>query len=264
MSKNESEKMYRCDAINNILQWIQQSNTPCHQNVQVCGYRAGPQDNWLITQLINRTVNGTRLPQVSVMMEFELRDCDTTLNCQQTFNTHIYETSTEMARNSVNNYQQVQRVSPVDTSDNRIKNETIIIDFTTNRSSFYFAIQDETTCIVITRLIVFYTVCPAQTANLIHYPETPAPMASNLYEGLLNISVPATCIENAQPENGVAPIVTCSAEGIWGWPAMGCHCIRGLFRELVNDSETCNRKALIVLNINFFNVFMQYQHSYQL
>ena len=64
--------------------------------VQVCGFRAGPQNNWLITQLINSTIiNRTRLPQVSVMIEFEQRDCDITLNCQQTFNTHIYETSSE-------------------------------------------------------------------------------------------------------------------------------------------------------------------------
>ena len=75
-------------------------------NVQVCGFRAGPQDNWLITQLINRTVNGIRLPQVSVMIEFELRDCDVTLNCLRSFNTHIYETSAEnsAAARSIINY----------------------------------------------------------------------------------------------------------------------------------------------------------------
>ena len=76
------------------MQWIQNSLTPCQQTVQVCGFSVGPQDNWLITQLINRTVNGTRLPQVSVMIELELRDCDVTLNCQRIFNTHIYEIST--------------------------------------------------------------------------------------------------------------------------------------------------------------------------
>ena len=223
----------------------------------MCGFRAGAQNNWLITQLINRTVNGTRLSQVSVTLEFEQRGCDTTLNCQRTFNTHIYETSFEnstgMARN-VNNYQQVQRVSPVYTVGNRVRNETIIINFTTNHSSFYFAIQDETTCMVITRLIIFYTVCPAQTANLIHYPETIA--SSSLYEGLPNISISTTCIENAQPGNGLAPLVTCSAEGIWASvPAAGagCHCVPGYFREKINESEICSCKALITC----------IQHSYQ-
>ena len=96
------------------IQWIQQSNTPCQHSVHVCGFPAGPQNNWLITQLINRTVNGTRLPQVSVMIVFEIRDCVIASNCQQLFNTHIYETSTEnsAAARNISNYRQVRRVSP--------------------------------------------------------------------------------------------------------------------------------------------------------
>jgi hypothetical protein len=140
----------------------------------------------------------------------------------------------------------VERVSPVDTSGSSVSNKIITINFNTNHSSFYFAIQDEATCIVTTRLIVFYTVCPAQTNNLIYYPETIIPPPSHNYE---NLSISATCIENAEPENELAPVVTCSADGVWvdsaPWPGMGCQCIRGYFRERVNDSETCKRKALI-------------------
>ena len=206
-------------------------------------------------------MNGTRLPQVSVMIEFEQRGCDTILNCQQTFNTHIYEASIENstgAARNVNNYQQVQRVLPVYTSGYRVSNETITINFTTNHSSFYVAVQDETTCMVITRLIIFYTVCPAQTANLIHYPET---IASSLYEGLPNIiSISAQCVENAQPENGLALLVTCSAEGIWASvPAAGagCQCVPGYFREKFNDSELCSCKALITCIQNSYQYTMQ-------
>jgi hypothetical protein len=88
--------------------------------------------------------------------------------------------------------------------------------------------------------------------NLIHYPETIIPPPStNHYENVSNFSVSATCIENAEPENGLAPVVTCSADGVWvdmysaPWPGVGCQCIRGYFRERVNDSETCKRKALV-------------------
>ncbi len=51
----------------------QQSYTPCRQDVSVCGFASGNQDNWLITQhiMINRVVKGTKLPQVSVLVEFE-------------------------------------------------------------------------------------------------------------------------------------------------------------------------------------------------
>jgi hypothetical protein len=229
------------------LQWIQQSNTPCKQTVQVCGFSAGLQDNWLITQLINRTVNGTRLPQVSVTIEFELRNCLTALNCQQTFSTHVYETSTSNsgAARDINNYQQVERVSPVTTSDRSVSNEVITINFNTNHSSFYFAIQDEATCIVITRLIVFYTLCLAQTDSLIQYPETIARGSQSSFqeeEGVPQIS--ASCVENAQPENGIAPVISgCLVGGIWGSvvPGAGCQCLPGHFRE----NESCTRKCIV-------------------
>ena len=213
----------------------------------MCGFSAGPQDNWLITQLINRTVNGIKLPQVSVIIEFEQRGCDASLNSTQIFNTHIYETfSLDTAgRRNVTLYRQVKQISSNITTGAK----TIDLNFYTNHSSFYFAIRDETTCIVITRLVVFYKVCEAQTINLIHYPETIAGPSSP-YEDLSNISVPATCIENAQPENGLAPLVACSADGVWmdsvPWPGVGCQCIQGYFRETFNDSETCKRKAYIL------------------
>ena len=171
--------------------------------------------------------------------------CDTTLNCQRTFNTHLYETSFETltgAARNVNNYHQVQRISLTSTSGNRV-NKTMIVNFNTSHSYFYFAIQDETSCILITRLVIFYYVCPAQTSSLIHYPETIASFSS--YEDLSNVS--ATCVENAEPEDGLAPVVTCAAEGTWEsiTPQVGCRCIPGYFREKLNDSETCNCKTYL-------------------
>ena len=226
------------------MQWIQQSNTPCQQSVQVCGFSAGPQDNWLITQLINRTVNGTRIPQVSVTIEFEQRGCDASLNCTQTFNTHIYEISSldTAGRRNVKRYQQVQRISSNVTTGARV-NETINLNFSTNHSSFYFAIQDETTCIVITRLIILYTlICPAQIDNLIRYPETMAISQSNFRE---DNEISVSCVENAQPENGVAPVISgCSVGGIWGnvIQGAGCQCLPGYFRE----NETCSRMCILL------------------
>jgi hypothetical protein len=208
----------------------------------VCGFSAGAQDNWLITQLINRTVNGTRLCQVSVTIEFELRNCDSSSNCQRTFNTHIYEISTEngTAARDTANYRQIDRISPDITTGARV-NETIEIHFNTNHSSFYFAIQDETTCIVITRLIVFYTLCLAQTDNLIQYPETIARGSQSSFQEEEVPQILASCVENAQPENGVVTVISgCSVGGIWGSviPGAGCQCLPGHFRE----NETCARK----------------------
>ena len=221
-----------------FIQWIQASNTPCVQSVQVCGFSAGPQDNWLITQLINRTVNGTRLPQVSVTIEFELRNCDVTLNCQRTFNTHVYETSVEnatAARNIIN-YRQVRRVSPDITTGARV-NETIVVDFNTNHSSFYFAIQDETTCIAITRLIVFYHICPGTTIGLSHVPETIASVRI-----FLPVVVEGHCTENARTDDGSSPKFFCSLYGVWTSIGGGCHCVPGYAYNRVNGECTSSSK----------------------
>ena len=226
------------------MQWIQQSNTPCQQSVQVCGYRAGMQNNWLITQLISRTVDGSRLPQASVMIEFEQRDCDVTLNCQRTFNTHVFETSSVNidAARTLSNYRQVRRVSPDDTTGARV-NETVHIDFNTEHSSFYFAIQDETSCIVVTRVIVFYSVCPMQTSDLIRHPETRAPRASTSNApGDPPIAVTASCVENTVTETGQDPIVFCSSGGLWSTSGKGCQCQPGL---VVNEAGTCLRELKV-------------------
>ena len=216
------------------LQWVQESNTQCQQSVQVCDFFNGLQDNWLITQLINRTVNGTRLPQVSVTIELEQQGCTTELSCQQSFNAHVYETSSEndAAARNINNYRQVQRITPVKTTSEK-ENITITFTFNTGHSSFYFAIQDEGTCITITRLIVFYHVCPSQTIDLTHTPETIAPVT-----GSPPITVKGHCVEKALTEDDCAPKLTCSPGGIWT-PLLGsgCSCEQGYSHYKAN--ETC-------------------------
>ena len=207
------------------MQWIQQSNTPCHQSVQVCGFSGGPQDNWLITQLINRTVNGIRVSQVNVTIEFEFRNCDITLNCQRTFNTHIYETSTEngTAARNISNYRQVQRVSS-DTAGTRM-NKTVVANLNSNHSSFYFAIQDESSCLVVTRLLVFYHAC---STSLLTGP-------SRVREGAgtskyFNDLVRGYCVENAQTKNNHTNfLIVCLKEGIWyPFDVEGqCQCLPG-------------------------------------
>ena len=176
-------------------------------------------------------MNGFRLPQVSVLIEFEQRNCDITLNCQRIFNTHVFETSSvdsAEARN-VNNYRQVRRVSPSVTDGSRV-NETVDIDFTTAHSSFYFSIEDETSCIVVTRVIVFYTVCPAQAVDMISYPLTIVPVT-----GTTTLST--TCVDNAEPV-GAQPKVACSPDGSWDALVSQCRCQPGA----VSVSGACIRK----------------------
>ena len=197
----------------------------------MCGFPAGAQSNWLLTQLINRTVDGHPLSQVSVLIEFELQNCDVTLNCQRTFNTYVYETSlaSDAARRNISNYRQVRRVSPDITTGARV-NATVVVTFQTNEPLFYFAVEDETTCIVITRMIVFYNVCPNQTIALVSAPEIIAP-ATGFAE------VEGSCAINAETEDGNAPRLICSPDGTWTVLGSGCRCAPG--SDFVNGSCSC-------------------------
>jgi hypothetical protein len=205
----------------------------------VCGYHAGPQSNWLLTQLINRTVDGTPLSQVSVLIEFELQNCDVTLNCQRTFNTYVYETSlaSDATRRNLSNYHQVRRVSPDVTTGTRV-NETVIVTFQTNEPLFYFAVEDETTCIVLTRIIVFYNVCPNQIINLVFPPEIIAPATGFT-------TMDGSCASNAVTEDGNAPRLICSSAGMWSVLGSGCRCAPG--SGFVDGS--CSRELKITLRL---------------
>ena len=191
------------------------------------------QNNWLITQLINRTVDGARLPQVSVLIEFEMQGCAVASNCQRTFNTHVYETSAvdSLTARNARNYRQVKRVSSYN-AGSRL-NETVTVNFNTSHSSFYFAIQDETTCVVITRLIIFYYVCPEQTVNLVHYPQTIAPISDT-------VIVTPSCVSNAEVADVRSPPrLACTNEGRWYHFIGSCSCIPGYLNNQYESTESC-------------------------
>ncbi len=217
------------------MQWSQNTNTPCRQDVSVCGFNSGNQNNWLITQHINRVVNGTKLPQVSVLVEFEQAGCDQ--GCQRTFVLEAYETSTvdsTTARNTAN-YRQIDRVAPFDDSGTVSQNQTREMNFQTNEDGFYLAIRDESTCIVVSRLLVFYNVCPQETVGLVMQPETRAPIIERLSTP---IEVTAQCVTRASPDNGGAPRLTCSQGGVWGTIAgSGCTCNPGFVAS--EDGTLC-------------------------
>ena len=118
---------------------------------------------------------------------------------------YIYETSEDANRRDISRYRQIQRVS-ANSLDGNTVNETVTVDFNTNNSSFYLAIRDETTCILITRVIVFYGTCPRQLQDKVIFPETIAPIV-----GGSPVTVNALCIENAEPVGDSPTRLICSA-----------------------------------------------------
>ena len=168
--------------------------------VAVCGFTAGTQDNWIITQHISRIVNGTALQQVTVQVDFVMNTCDIENNCRRSFAIHKYETSTvnTTAARNLSNYEFLGLIVLRDGSGTVRENGSVNINFDTEATAFYLGIQDETTCIFIHRVLVFYYVCPAVTSDLITRPETIAPIIGAS-------QVVGQCVENASPESGAGP-----------------------------------------------------------
>ena len=217
----------------------------------MCGFEVGPQDNWLITQYISTVVNDTRLPQVSVIVEYELVGC-TSLQCQRTFVVNVYETSTE--DNSIaadtTNYRFVDRIATDDDTGQTRQNRTVDVNLNGNANGIYLAIRDETTCMVITRMLVFYSVCPGGAVDFVMRPETLAPI---VMRNPIPLKVNAECVAGASPENGEGAILNCNQGGTWTVvPGAGCQCDPGFMaaengRSCTGTSLACNESVDIVI-----------------
>ena len=227
---------HTCDILPSS-QSIQATNLTCRQGVTLCGLSAGRQGKWLITQHISRVVNGTALQQVSVKVDFTLNSCTEMNNCTRRFVLHKFETSTinATAARNLGNYQIVRMIGPRDVSTPTVReNASVEINFGRGATGFYLGIQERDSCITINRLLVFYYVCPAETDDLIIHPETVAPVIGDT----TLIEVNGTCVENASPENGAEPRLTCSQNGDWSENSGdGCVCNRQFL--LSSDGRSC-------------------------
>ena len=178
-----------------------------------------------------------------MQVEFDLTGC-TTLMCQRTFVLNEYETSTEnsTAARDTTNYQIVMRVGTEDDSVLTRQNQTTEINFESEESGFYVALLDEGTCIAVTRIIVFYNVCPEENEELVMRPETIAPIVERIPNA---ITVTAECVAGASPDNGNVAILICSQNGIWTTiPGSGCSCNPGLSTSV--DGRSCLGEFVII------------------
>ena len=215
----------------------------------VCGFSAGSQDNWIITQHISRMVNGTALQQVTVQVDFIMNTCNIQNNCRRSFAIHKYETSTinTTAARNLSNYQFVGRIVPRDGSGTVRENGSVNINFATEATGFYLGIQDETSCVLIHRVLVFYYVCPAVTSDLITHPETIAPVIGAS-------QVVGQCVENASPVSGTGPRFVCSQNGIWS-SNIGTECVCGSGFQSSSDSRSCVGMLSVCLSAFLSDLF---------
>ena len=206
----------------------------------MCGLDHGAQENWLITQHISRELaGGQRLRKVTVQFSVALNSrCDISPHigpqCRRSFDVYKWQTSTidrDGARNT-SNYDRVDRVSLQASDRFGPSIESLDIDLDAE-SGFYLAVVDLGTCITITRILVFYYVCPAETSQLITRPETIQALSMNN----LVVTITGECIGNSSTESGSPPLVNCDEKGQWNVITQ-CHCNPGY--ELDDTQEQCS------------------------
>ena len=158
--------------------------------------------------------------------------------CSQNVPIRVYWTNTpnETERNTTSNYDTIA-TKLAWTNFNQPENDSEIVAIPPNILGMYLALIDEGTCAVITRLVVSYTVCPAQTVNLTSFPQTVAPSGNNMTHAYKLVS--ASCVKGASLTWPIVSLV-CNVGGIWGTPqADVCQCDAGYQMTVVEGTVTC-------------------------
>ncbi len=189
-------------------------------------------------------MDGYPLQQVSVQIKYQQNICpdEGSTRCRRTFDLLKYETSSvnPVAAIDTGNYALIRTLTTQ--VSGAITKSTEQFGFNTNESGFYLAIRDPGTCITISRLIVFYNVCPGETVNLVVRPETIAPIVGSN----MQLNVNASCFANSSPE-GDAFSLTCSESGNWvAVPSSRCVCNTGFIPTMNGENCLCKYDYIII------------------
>ena len=202
-----------------FIQWVDlNQGIACRHGFIACDYKNQPQKNWLITQYINISDNG--VDELTIDMTFfSVTQCA----CQQSFSVWAYET---------NVIDETGRVNDTFYSDTGVRlfhtteqgeQTTASQRFTISSRGMYLSVVDGGSCTRISRILVYYNVCPYQVVNMVIYPETVAPPFTNPQDRV----VTGTCVDNASPISGNLNQLECEVSGIWGDTQVMCSCNAG-------------------------------------
>ncbi len=188
------------------------------------------------------------------MIEFQFATCINTGDCSQTFTVHSRMTSTinaaVAATDPVNNFGLLSTVAPYDVTGEVRQNATIEFDFDDGETEtgFYLAVRDLDSCLLIFRVLVYYSVCPAEIQDLIGLPETIAPP---ILSSPIDVDT-GTCVMNAIPRFGQAiPAARCLGGGQWSI-VRECECVGGFQRS--SNGTACDGEWTLMGFLNLLYV----------
>ena len=203
----------------------------CYHQLLACDPNNQPQDNWLISQFIN--ITDDNVEQLVVNMTFSSAGslCP---QCQQSFSIQAYETNIPDETGRVNQSFYQDTNTRYFHRQNNEEVESAVDTFTITSKGLYLAVVDTGSCTRITRLYVFYYVCPSQVVNMIQYPETVSPPTTNPQDR----TAMGTCIDqHASPIDGAILELDCSINGNWETNELGCSCDPGY--EIIMGNCQC-------------------------
>ena len=213
----------------------------CQVTVAVCGFSAGAQSNWLITQHISQELaGGQRLQSVTVQFNFFLNGCDVSQQCRQSFDVYMWQTSTQnrTASRNTESYERVGHVFPDDTSGTVQSTKSLDIELNAE-SGFYLAVVDFGACINIQSILVYYYVCSGETSDFITRPDA-----------IIGTTVTGQCVENSSADGEPNPILRCGDEGEWEI-VIPCHCSPGYERNDSQGNSQCSGTYYILKYSSF-------------
>ena len=173
----------------------------------------------LICNICMPSISDNGVDELTILMSFgDSTECP----CEQSFSLYTYETNVIDETGRVNDtfYSDtgVRLFHTTEQGDQTIDSQR----FTISSTGLYLSVVDGGSCTAITRILVYYNVCPYIVFNMVVYPETVAPPFSNPQDRV----VTGTCVDNASPISGELNL-ECKVSGIWGDTQVICSCNAG-------------------------------------
>ena len=118
------------------------------------------------------------------------------------------------------------------------------VSFSGSFNGLYLAIvaPPSQNCVTISRIALFYYICPEQEMNLVKYPEVVAPDSRGIIDTAI---IQGTCVDNAEASSSSLSLtLKCESKGFWASSSVNvsCECEEGFFVMSQSSAPFCQGK----------------------
>lgn len=226
----------------------------------MCGYQSGPQENWLITQFINTT----RVRHDYIIMERRYivkADCTAAVGCNGSVEPYILQTTNETNQSFVQDVSNFEtsyikhKLAIVETEGEEVVNITPI-RLRQPTGGLYIALKDTGTCMTLTQLRVYATVCDALDLEFgANFSKTAYPNEASIGSCLSNMATDL----NALNRTFQARCVDCPLHEGAKWiiidANLQCMCLPGYNFTSGSTVNQCRGGLKPYVAINILNLF---------